>query len=174
MATDADRQAIHAELERVRQTFARHVAQMNHEDLRRQSNGTRWTNRQLLFHMLFGYLLVRRLLWMVKILGRLPRSTTRPFAALLNFCTPPFHWINYLGSVGGGAAFTPPQMKRRLDRVTAKLESDLDKQGEEAMGRGMYYPTRWDPYFKPHMKLSDIYHYPTQHFDHHDRQLGSS
>jgi hypothetical protein len=166
-----DRDAVHAELERVRLTFARHVTEMTHEDLRRQSNGTRWTNRQLLFHMLFGYLLVRRLLWMVKILGRLPRSSTRPFAALLNFGTPPFHWINYLGSVGGGAVFTPPRMQRRLDRVTAKLESDLDKQSEQDLARGMYYPTRWDPYFKPYMNLSDIYNYPTQHFDHHDRQL---
>jgi hypothetical protein len=168
---DTDKQAIHAELERVRQTFARHVAEMNREDLRHRSNGTRWTNRQLLFHMLFGYLLVRRLLWIVKILGRLPRASTKPFAALLNFGTPLFHPINYLGSVGGGAVFTPPRMQRRLDRVTAKLERDLDQEGEKELARGMYYPTRWDPYFKPYMRLSDIYHYPTQHFDHHELQL---
>jgi len=62
-------------------------------------------------------------------------------------------------------------MRRRLDRVTAKLERDLDKEGEEGPARGMYYPTRWDPYFKPYMQIADIYHYPTQHFDHHDRQL---
>jgi len=168
---DSDRAAIHAELERVRQTFARHVAEMTDEDLGRQSSGTRWTNRQLLFHMLFGYLLVRNLLWMVKILGRLPPSRTKPFAGLLNLCTRPFHWINYLGSVCGGAVFTPTRMRRRLDRVTAKLERDLDKEGEEGPARGMYYPTRWDPYFKPYMQIADIYHYPTQHFDHHDRQL---
>jgi hypothetical protein len=168
---DFDRQAVHAELERVRQTFARHVVEMKHEDLRRKSNGTEWTNRQLLFHMLFGYLLVRNLLWMVKVLGHLPRSSTKPFAALLNFCTRPFHRINYLGSVCGGAVFTPQRMQRRLDGVTAKLDRDLHRQGEAALTRGMYYPTRWDPYFKQYMRLGDIYHYPTQHFDHHDRQL---
>ncbi len=83
MGPDDERQALHAELERVRLTFARHVAEMNPGDLRAGSNGTRWTNRQLLFHMLFGYLLVRNLLWMVKVFGRLPRWTTKPFAAVL-------------------------------------------------------------------------------------------
>lgn len=147
---------------------------MNSEDLRRHSNGTQWTNRQLLFHMLFGYLLVRNLLGMVKILGRLPRSSTKPFAAMLDFATTPFHRINYLGSVCGGAVFTPQGMQRRLDRVTAKLEKDLTKQDEQTLTRGMYYPTKWDPYFKEFMQLADIYRYPTQHFDHHDRQLSTS
>lgn len=168
---DVDEQAIHAELDRVRQTFARHVAEMSGEDLRRRSNGTRWTNRQLLFHMLFGYILVRTLLWKAKCLGYLPRWTTKPFAALLNSLTPPFHWVNYLGSVGGGSVCTPQRMQRRLDRVTMKLERDIEKQSAKSLTRGMYYPTRWDPYFKDYMTLADIYHYPTQHFDHHERQL---
>jgi hypothetical protein len=121
--------------------------------------------------MLFGYLLVRSLTWMVKLLGRLPRPTTKPFANALNFGTRPFNWINYAGSVGGGSVFTPERMQRRLERVTAKLERDLDQQTEQSLARGMYYPTRWDPYFAEYMTLADIYHYPTQHFDHHDRQL---
>lgn len=166
-----DKTEIHAELARVRQTFARHVADMSPDDLGRPSIGTRWTNRQLLFHMLFGYLLVRRLTWMVKLLGRLPRPATKPFANALNFGTRPFDWINYAGSVGGGSVFTPERMQRRLERVTAKLERDLDQQTEQSLARGMYYPTRWDPYFTEYMTLADIYHYPTQHFDHHDRQL---
>ena len=168
---DAARQAVHDELERVRQEFGRHVLEMSEEDLRQRSTGTRWTNRQLLFHMLFGYLLVRSLLLMVKVLGRLPAGSTRPFAAVLNSLTRPFHSINYWGSVIGGAVFTPERMRRRLDRVTAALERDLDKQTDASLQRGMAYPTRWDPYFKPYMTLADIYHYPTQHFDHHDRQL---
>jgi hypothetical protein len=168
---EPDHEAVHAELERVRQTFARHVTAMTHEDLQRRSNGTRWSNRQLLFHMVFGYLLVRNLLWLVRALSRLPRSATKPFAALLNFGTPLFHAVNYLGSVGGGAVFTPQRMKRVLDRMTATLERGLDEQDEQDLTQGMYYPTRWDPYFKPYMTLLDIYRYPTQHFDHHDRQL---
>ena len=168
---DTSRAAVHAELARVRLTFARHVAEMTPEDLRRASRGTRWTNRQLLFHMLFGYMLVRRLTWLVKLLGHLPRHGTKPFAAVLNFCTRPFHWINYAGSVAGGALFTPARMQRRLDRVTAKLEFDMDRQSEQSLALGMRYPTSWDPYFKEYMTLADIYHYPTRHFDHHDHQL---
>ena len=168
---DANLQAVRDELERVRTTFAADIASMTAEDLRARSDGTRWTNRQLLFHMLFGYLLVRRLLWLVKLLGRLPRSATRPFASLLDFVTPGFHWINYLGSVVGGAVFTASRMTHRMDTVTAKIERDLDQQTEQSLSRGMYYPTRWDPYFNAYMSVADIYHYPTQHFDHHQRQL---
>ena len=62
-------------------------------------------------------------------------------------------------------------MQQRLNGVTANLERDMDKQSQESLARGMYYPTRWDPYFKEYMTLADIYHYPTQHFDHHDHQL---
>jgi hypothetical protein len=168
---DTMRQVVHAELERVRESFAAHVATMTPEDLRAVSDGTRWTNQELLFHMLFGYLVVRRLTWMVKLLGRLPRDSTKPFAALLDSLTPPFNWVNYMGSVAGGAVLAPEQMNRWLDRVTALIERDLDNQTEQSMARGMHYPARWDPYFKEYMTLADIYHYPTQHFDHHDRQL---
>lgn len=168
---DAERESVQAELERVRRTFGGHVRDMTAEDLRRRSDGTRWTNQQLLFHMLFGYLLVRTLLVMVKVLGRLPRWSTKPFAGVLNACTRPFHWINYLGSVVGGRLFSPQRMLRRLDRVTAQLERDLDRQSGNNLARGMYYPTRWDPYFTEFMTLGDLYHYPTKHFDHHERQL---
>jgi len=173
MQVEFDKQAVHAELERVRQSFARHVAEMSPEDLQRTSNGTRWSNKQLLFHMLFGYMLVLTLLRMVKVLGRCPRWLTKPFAALLNSLTTPFHWVNYMGSVGGGSVFDSEHMQRRLERVTKKLEWDLDKQSAEQLARGMYYPIRWDPYFKEYMTLADIYHYPTQHYDHHDRQLSA-
>jgi hypothetical protein len=35
----------------------------------------------------------------------------------------------------------------------------------------MHYPTTWDPFFADYMTLTDIYHYPTQHFRFHQRQL---
>ena len=34
-------------------------------ELRKPTDGTRWNNEQLLFHMLFGYLLVRNLRFLV-------------------------------------------------------------------------------------------------------------
>jgi hypothetical protein len=42
-------------------------------ELRAGTDGTKWTNEQLLFHMLFGYLLVHNLLIVVKAFTRLPR-----------------------------------------------------------------------------------------------------
>lgn len=47
-------------------------------DLRRKSNGTRWTNEELLFHMVFGYMVVRSLLPLVRIMSRLPRHSPGP------------------------------------------------------------------------------------------------
>ena len=35
----------------------------------------------------------------------------------------------------------------------------------------MHFPVGWDPYFNAYMTLRDIYHYPTQHYDHHRQQL---
>ena len=35
----------------------------------------------------------------------------------------------------------------------------------------MHFPTAWDPYFKPTMSVLDVYHFATEHFDHHRRQL---
>ena len=130
-------------------------------------------NQELLFHMLFGYLVVRRLLPMVKGLGLLPPRVSQPFAAILNASTRPFDLINYAGSVAGGRALSPDRMVRWLDSVTAQIERDLDRQSAASLRRGMHFPTRWDPYFKDFMTLADTYHYPTQHFDHHDRQLSS-
>jgi hypothetical protein len=35
----------------------------------------------------------------------------------------------------------------------------------------MHFPTAWDPYFTPTMSVLDVYHFGTQHYDHHRRQL---
>jgi hypothetical protein len=91
---------ISAEMRRAGEEFHQLVSTASPKDLRRRSNGTRWTNRQLLFHMVFGYIIVRTLLPLVHTLGRLGRS--RGFAATLNAARHPFHLINYLGSCGGG------------------------------------------------------------------------
>ena len=90
---------------------------------------------------------------------------------LLDAATTPFDWINYAGSVAGGRVLTPEGMVRWLDGVTATIERDMDRQSTAGLRRGMHFPTRWDPYFKDFMTLVDTYHYPTEHFDHHDRQL---
>jgi len=158
-------------MERARATFHELLDRACDADLRHRSNGTRWTNRQLLFHMLLGYLIVRALGVLVRVFGRLPPGTSWAFARLLNSATKPFDAMNYLGSCLGGAALSPQHMGALFDRVIAALHRRLDAEDEVDLARGMYYPTRWDPFFRDFMTLADVYHFPTQHFDFHHRQL---
>ena len=166
-----DRQVVRDEMEQARQTFHRLLDSATVAELSRPSNGTKWTNGQLLFHMLFGYLIVVRLLVLVRIFGRLPDSFSRAFAGALEASTGPFNAINYFGSVGGPRLLGYAGMGRRFDRVIAKLLRHLDRESDSELSRGMHYPTSWDPYFKTYMTLADVYRYPTQHFEHHRRQL---
>jgi hypothetical protein len=101
-----DRQAVHDELERVRVDLHHLVTHATAADLRRRTDGTRWTNQQMLWHMAFGYLIVRRWLPLVRLFGQLPDPFGRAFAAVLNAGTRPFHLINYLVSVGGALVST--------------------------------------------------------------------
>ena len=166
-----DREAIYEELRRVRVTFRRLVEEASPDDLARASSGTRWTNQQLLFHMLFGYLITRALIVLAGMFARLPARASRVFAGLLNAATGSFDRVNYLGSRAGARVFSRRRLAGKLDRVTMALERRLRAETSARLGSGMHYPVRWDPFFKDFMTLADIYHYPTQHFDFHQRQL---
>lgn len=160
---------IQAELRRAQTDFHDLVARATPQDLRGRSDGTRWTNRQLMWHMVFGYLIVRTLLPLVRALGRLGRS--QGFAAALDAAHRPFHWINYAGSAGGGLLLTPRRMAAILDTTIDALGRRLDAETPATLALTMSFPTRWDPYFRPTMCVLDVYHYGTQHYDHHRRQL---
>lgn len=96
-SSSLDRQAVHEELERARATFRLLLDDAGTADLRRSTEGTRRTNEQLLFHMLSGYILMRPLLILFRIVGGLPRGVGRGFARLLDAGTKPFDVVNYLG-----------------------------------------------------------------------------
>ena len=164
-----DRGEISQEMNRVRSEFHELIDKASADDLRRRSDGTRWTNRQLLFHMVLGYLVVRTLMPLVHTLGRLGHS--RGFAATLNAARRPFHVINYLGSCGGGQLLTTRAMAALLGRTIGALQRNLAAETDRSLALTMHFPTGWDPYFKPTMSVLDVYHFGTQHFDHHRRQL---
>jgi DinB superfamily len=166
-----DKDQICSELDRVRRDFREllHTAAVG--ELRQPTDGTKWNNEQLLFHMLFGYLLVRNLRLLVWGFSRLPEGVSRRFAALLNAGTRPFHIVNYVGSLSGARTLGHERMERLMDRVLSDLQKSLRAQPEHALDRGMHFPVGWDPYFKDYMTLRDVYHYPTQHYDHHRQQL---
>ena len=166
-----DRQSIHEEMERSRSTVHHLVSQASPADLRHRSDGTRWTNGQLLYHMVFGYMIVRALLGLVRTSGRFPDRFSRVFAQTLNAGTRPFHVVNYVGACGGALIFRGPRLTRQVDRTIAALHRHLDRESDEALAHGMHFPTGWDPFFADTMSLLDVYHYGTQHFDFHQRQL---
>lgn len=160
-----------AEMNQVAADFALLLERATRTELDRRSNGTRWTNEQLLFHMLFGYLLVRNLLPLVRLFARLPAGVSARFAALLNAATRPFHVVNYVGSLGGGRVLGRRGMTRVMHWVTADLARSLGRRTPQDLARGMHFPVGWDPYFRDYMTVADVYHYATQHYDHHLRQL---
>ena len=166
-----DRRDITEEMTRARLDFRDLVDNATVADLRKATQGTSWTNEQLLFHMLFGYLLVRNLMILVHILARLPRGVSRSFAAGLNAATRPFHTINYLGSLGGARVLGHTRMEHLMDRVIEHLQRALSNETYDGLNQGMHFPVGWDPYFNDYMTVSDVYHYATQHYDHHRRQL---
>jgi len=140
-------------------------------DLQRRSDGTRWTNEELLFHMVFGYMVVRALLPLVHVVGRLPRPVGRAFAAVLNAGTRPFDVVNYWGSRAAARVYNTRRMSRKLDKTIAALSRRLEHENSKSLARSMPFPDRWDPFFTPLMTLNDVYAYPTLHFDFHARQL---
>lgn len=171
MAELVTRRAVDEELEEARSAFHRLLQEATHAGLRRASDGTRWNNEQLLFHMLFGYLIARALLVLARLFSRLPAAASKRFAGLLNSLTGPFAVVNYYGSCAGARIIGPRRMGAQFDHVIASLHRRLAGETDAHLRRGMYYPTRWDPFFKDFMTIADIYHYPTQHFGFHRRQL---
>ncbi len=137
----------------------------------RQHRGPSGPTSSCCFTWLFGYLLVRNLLPLVKTLSRLPPGVSRGFAAALNAATKPFHHVNFVGSVGGARVVGHERMERLMDRVVASLQRSLSRASEESLDRGMHFPVGWDPYFTDYMTVEEVYHYATQHYDHHRRQL---
>ena len=166
-----DRSAIAADLLACRADLHELLAGPTRERLRARSDGTAWTNEQLLFHMVFGFLVVRRLLPLVRVMSARPAPVRRAFAGLLDAGRRPFHWVNYAGSCGGAMVFNHARMGWLLDRTVDHLVRSLEKEPEGRLARGMAFPTSWDPYFTPSMTLAEVYEYPVLHYRHHRAQL---
>ena len=114
---------IRIEMDRVREDFHELLDSATVRELRRPTDGTKWTNEQLLFHMVFGYLLVRNLLVIVRGFSQLPDGASRRFAATLNAGTRPFHTVNYVGSLGGIRVLGYPRTERLMDRTVGALQA---------------------------------------------------
>ena len=101
-----DKEHICAEMDRVRNDYRALIDTATVAELRKPTDGTKWNNEQLLFHMLFGYLLVRNLRVLSWGFARLRDSASMRFAALLNAGTRPFH--SACSIVSSGSSCTRP------------------------------------------------------------------
>lgn len=153
------------------QLLHQYLAGAGAQDLRRRSQGTRWTNEQLLFHMVFGYMVVRALIPLMHLLMRCPTVVRTTFARILNFGTALFHPINYAGSCAAALVFNHRRMERKLLVTLDALERSLERESAETLRRRTDFPDRWDPYFHRQMTLLEVYAYPSLHFAFHARQL---
>src|SRR5690606_8674095 len=103
-----DRAAIAGEMEAARAQLHALLDASDSAALRRTSSGTRWTNEQLQFHMVFGYLLVRTLLPLVRLVS--PTGARRPrvgIAAELRDAAVPRHQLLGVGGRGAGVRSQP-------------------------------------------------------------------
>ena len=164
-----NREDVTNELREAQTDFHRLIDRANPQSLRCPTDGTRWTNRQLLYHMVFGYIIVRTMMPLAHVLGRIGWS--RRFAATLNALHRPFHIINYLGSCAGGQLLSPGRMDALMNATMAGIHRRLATETAGSLALTMHFPTRWDPYFQPAMSVLDLYHYGTEHYEHHRRQL---
>jgi len=158
-------------MDRARAVFNDRLDGASPQDLARPSRDTRWSNEQLLFHMLFGYLITRALLVVMRLVSRLPVPLRRGFASLLDTAKRPFDTVNYWGSCAGAKVFGHRRMGMRFDRAIESLQRRLAADSEAELRRSMPYPSRWDPFFPDVMTRAGLYRYPIQHFDFHRKQL---
>jgi hypothetical protein len=130
-----------------------------------------WTNGQLLFHILLGFILVPSLFWLIRLFSHLPDAFSRVFARMLNASTPLFNRINAVGPRIGAHIFSRQRLGRQYDRVHRAILKKIDSVGPDEWTRGMHYPTRWDPRFDDYMNFERLFRYPMIHFRHHRAQL---
>jgi hypothetical protein len=95
-------------------------------ELDRPTNGTRWTNRLLLFHMVLGHNIALSAIPLLGLFSRLPPAASRNWSRLLEACTGPYNWINWAGSAAAGQVLTPQGMLRMMDRTTRTIVNWYD------------------------------------------------
>ncbi|MEO5315175.1 DinB family protein [Pseudarthrobacter sp. CC12] len=141
------------------------------DELDLPSSGTRWTNRQLLFHMVLGQNIALLGIPLLGLFSRLPPAASRNWSRLLEACLGPYNWVTWAGSAAAGQVLKPQSMLRMMDRTTGTIVNWYDRADEEALERGMTMPLSWDPYFASWMNRRAILGWAPKHYRHHRKQL---
>jgi hypothetical protein len=173
MTSDIEKRREHlrSDLEAAQQEFYDMVASISEQSWAKPSDNPGWTNGQLLFHVLLGFILVLPLAGIMVFFGHLPAVCSRIFAAILNFSTPLFNRINAVGPRAGASLVGRAGLINRFDQVHGAILERLDRVRPGDWPLAMHYPTRWDPRFKTPMHIEDLFRYPVEHLRHHRHQL---
>ena len=168
---ETQRARVRAELETARQEFHAMAGALSARAWVEPSHNPGWTNGQLLFHVMLGFILVPPLARLLVWFGRLPGVWSRTFAGVLDVATPVFNRVNALGPRAGARLLGKAGVVRRFDRVHARILARLDRIRPGDWSLTMPYPTRWDPRFRSDMRLENLFRYPIDHLRHHRAQL---
>ena len=162
---------VRADLEWIANDYRSILTAARSDELDLLSNGTRWTNRQLLFHMLLGQLITRMVIAVMGAFSRLPAGASRAWASGMTAFTPLYNRLNWFGAVVGGRLFTVTRMGRTMDSVTAKILRFYGNAEPRDLRRGMTVPPSWDPYFSTWMDRAELMTWAPKHYRHHRSQL---
>jgi len=136
--------------------------------LNKRSANPGWTNGQIIWHIVFAFILTPILIVILRFFGRLPRRWSKLFALALNYSTPVFNLVNAIGPRVAVKIFTRRSIARLFDRIIDRILIMIYNTKDRDWELGMYYPNRWDPTnFKEYMTFNDIVHYPILHLRHH-------
>jgi hypothetical protein len=163
--------SVHVEFLAAHTAFHTLLDELSDSDLRQQSLNPGWTTGELLAHMVFGFVIINALFPLARAWGRLPRSSSRWFAWLLNSVSRPFNWINAWGARLQGSLLTRRRLGIWFDHFHGALMRQLDALPDEEWEKGMYYPRGWDSDFDEFMTVEKLAHYPITHFNFHLGQI---
>lgn len=169
---EARRRQLRADLELAREEFHALVRSLSEQAWTEPSHNPGWTNGQVLFHILLGFILVRPLANLLIFFGQLPDVCSEAFSGILNLATPLFKRINAIGPRIGARWLGRAGIIRRFDQVQGALLARVDRFEPRHWNLTMRYPTRWDPpRFRTLMSLEDLFRYAVAHLRHHSAQV---
>ena len=166
-----DQDQIYAELDRVRDDFRGRWTAPPSASCVSPPNGTKWNNEQLLFHMLLlGISWCGTCGLIVWGFSQLPDSASRRFA----FRALTGHPVNLPTSSTTSAPLRSPRVGLRADQLMDRVVTGLQRslrahQMSPWLGA---CTSRWAGTLPGDFAtLLEVYHYPTQHYDHHRRRV---
>jgi Mycothiol maleylpyruvate isomerase N-terminal domain len=98
---EAQRARLRSDLEAARGEFHAMVASISEREWTEPSQNPGWTNGQVVFHILLGFILVVPLSRLLVFFDCLPAPCSRIFAGILNLSTPLFNRIDAMGPRAG-------------------------------------------------------------------------